>query len=83
MAANDKNNLLIVGSVAFDSIETPTGAVAKALGGSATFASIAASFDASPQVVGVVGDDFTDAHMDVMESRGVDTSVPHHRLDKP
>ena len=74
MSANEKNNLLIVGSVAFDSIETPTGSIEKALGGSATFASIAASFASAPQVVGVVGDDFTAEHLSVMQSRGVDTS---------
>ena len=74
MAASDKNNLLIVGSVAFDSIETPTGSIEKALGGSATFASLAASFNSAPQVVGVVGEDFTDEHIGVMTSHGVDTS---------
>jgi len=73
-SADKRNNLLIVGSVAFDSIQTPTGSVEKALGGSATFASIAASFHAHPQIVAVVGDDFGDEHLQRLASRGVDTS---------
>ena len=53
--SEQKPTLLTVGSVAFDSVETPTGAVDMALGGSATFASLAASYFAQPQVVAVVG----------------------------
>ena len=49
-------SLLVVGSIAFDSIETPNGAVDDALGGSATFFSYAASFFTRPRLVGVVGD---------------------------
>ena len=48
-------DLLIVGSVAFDSIQTLTGGVDKALGGSATYASLAASYFAASRVVGIVG----------------------------
>ena len=72
----DKNasNILIVGSVAFDSVHTPTGSVEKALGGSATYASLSASYFASPQVVAVVGEDFEEEHVDRLRVRGVDTT---------
>ena len=70
--ANQPQPLLIVGSVAFDSVETPTGRVEMALGGSASYAAIAASYFASPQVVGVVGDDFEPHHMARMVDHGVD-----------
>lgn len=69
----EKTRILTVGSVAFDSVETPTGSVERALGGSATYASLAASYFAQPQVVGVVGDDFGDEYMAIFEQRGIDT----------
>ncbi|MEJ2721280.1 MAG: PfkB family carbohydrate kinase [bacterium] len=69
----DISNILIVGSVAFDTIETPTASVEKALGGSATFASMAASYFASPRVVAVVGEDFRPEHFERLENRGIDT----------
>ena len=50
--------LLVVGSVAFDSVETPHGVADDALGGSATFFSYAASFFTPVRLVGVVGEDF-------------------------
>ena len=64
--------LLIVGSVAFDSVETPQGRADMALGGSASYASIAASYFARPQVVGVVGEDFQQHHMARLLDHGVD-----------
>ena len=64
--------VLIVGSMALDSVETPTGKVADALGGSATMASMAASFFAPVQLVGVVGDDFPKEHLEYLRSRGID-----------
>jgi sugar/nucleoside kinase (ribokinase family) len=64
--------LLIVGSVAFDSVETPHGRADMALGGSASYASIAASYFARPQVIGVVGEDFHPHHMARMSDHGVD-----------
>ena len=64
--------LLIVGSVAFDSVETPTGRADMALGGSASFVSIAASYFTQALVVGVVGDDFEAHHMARMSDHGVD-----------
>jgi sugar/nucleoside kinase (ribokinase family) len=64
--------VLIVGSLAFDSVETPDGSVEMALGGSASYASIAASYFAGARVVGVVGDDFGDEHMRRLQAHGVD-----------
>jgi sugar/nucleoside kinase (ribokinase family) len=72
MEVNRKEPLLIVGSLAFDSVETPQGRADMALGGSASYASIAASYFAQPQVVGIVGDDFGDHHMDKLHDHGVD-----------
>jgi sugar/nucleoside kinase (ribokinase family) len=69
----EKQPLLIVGSLAFDSVTTPRAQVDKALGGSASYASIAASYYSSPQVVGVVGDDFEDRHMSRFHTHSVDT----------
>jgi sugar/nucleoside kinase (ribokinase family) len=68
----NREPLLIVGSVAFDSIETPQGRADMALGGSASYASIAASYFANPQVVGIVGEDFEPHHMEKMRGHGVD-----------
>jgi sugar/nucleoside kinase (ribokinase family) len=67
-------SLLVVGSVAFDSIETPKGTVDDALGGSATFFSYAASFFTQPRLVGVVGDDFPDEHRRLFTGRSIDTA---------
>jgi sugar/nucleoside kinase (ribokinase family) len=64
--------VLIVGSMALDSVSTPAGQVKDALGGSATMASMAASFYAPVQLVGVVGDDFPLGHLDFLKSRGID-----------
>jgi sugar/nucleoside kinase (ribokinase family) len=68
-----KDKLLIVGSVAFDSVETPAGKVEMAMGGSASFASIAASYWCQPLVVGVVGEDFGEKQFDRFAKHGVDT----------
>ena len=64
--------LLIIGSVAFDSIKTPFGKIDKALGGSASYFSLAARFFTKPAMVGVVGNDFN--QLDVFKKRGIDTS---------
>jgi sugar/nucleoside kinase (ribokinase family) len=66
-------SLLVVGSVAFDAVETPHGKVDRMLGGSATYIALAASYFAPVQVVGVVGDDFGDEHVRVFLDRGVST----------
>lgn len=65
-------SLLVVGSVALDSIETPSGNVDHALGGSATFASAAASLLTGVNLVGVVGDDFPLHELDFLRARKVD-----------
>jgi sugar/nucleoside kinase (ribokinase family) len=67
-------SLLVVGSVALDTIETPFGKAVDALGGSATFFSAAASLFCNVQLVGVVGDDFPMATLDFLEKRNVDLS---------
>ena len=64
--------ILLVGSVAFDSIETPFGKKDDVLGGSATYFSTAASFFTSVQLVAVVGEDFPDEPRQFLTSRGVD-----------
>ena len=66
------HSLLVVGSIAFDSIRTPHGEASDVLGGSATYFSVAASLFAPVRLVGVVGEDFPDAHRRVLESRRVD-----------
>ena len=58
------NTVLVVGSVAFDTIETRAGKRQEILGGSATFASIACSLLAPVRIVAVVGEDFPEEHFD-------------------
>lgn len=65
-------SMVVVGSIAFDSIETPRGGIERALGGSAVYASIAASYKTTVKVVGIVGEDFLDEHRAVLEDRGID-----------
>jgi len=65
-------SVLVVGSVALDSVETPFGSVTDALGGSATFFAAAASLFTPVRVVGVVGKDFPRAELNLLEQRGVD-----------
>jgi len=63
--------LLVVGSVALDSVETPSGSVDEALGGSATYFSAAASLLTPVRVVAVVGEDFPQEHLDTLRERGI------------
>ncbi len=65
-------DLLIVGSVALDDVRTPHGQVEKALGGSAVYSSVAASYFCSPAIVGVVGEDFSQSHVELLKKKGVD-----------
>jgi len=65
--------LLVVGSVAFDAVETPFGKRERMLGGSATHFSLSASFFTDVRVVGVVGGDFGDEEMAVFRERGINT----------
>jgi sugar/nucleoside kinase (ribokinase family) len=64
-------DVLIIGTVALDTIETPFGKVEKALGGSASYASFAASFFAKPVVMSVVGNDFPKDYISLLENRGI------------
>ena len=65
-------SILVVGSVAFDSIETPFGKVDDVLGGSATYFSTSASFFTDVNLVAVVGEDFPDEHRQMLVDRGID-----------
>ena len=67
-------SLLVVGSVAFDAVETPFGKRERMLGGSATHFSLAASFFTEVSVVGVVGSDFGERAMDVFRQREINVS---------
>jgi len=67
-------SILVVGSVAYDSVKTSAGSRQDALGGSATYFSVAASFLAPVAVVAVVGDDFRAEHVGLLEARGVDVT---------
>ena len=64
--------LLVVGSVAFDSVKTPFGQAEDVLGGSATYFSVAASFFTEISLVAVVGDDFHEEHVKFLKSRKID-----------
>jgi sugar/nucleoside kinase (ribokinase family) len=74
--------ILVVGSVAFDSIETPEGRRDRCLGGAATFFSLAASYFTKVRVIAVVGEDFTAEDEAVLTRRGVDTQGIEHTLGK-
>jgi sugar/nucleoside kinase (ribokinase family) len=67
-------SLLVVGSIALDSVKTPRGEVTEVLGGSAVYFAYAASLFAPVRVVGVVGDDFPEHHLDELRRHGVDTA---------
>ena len=67
--------LLIVGTVAFDAIETPFGKTDKILGGAATFIGLAAAqFTLESAIVSVVGGDFPQAYLDLLKNKGIDIS---------
>ena len=69
------NKLLIVGTVAFDAIETPFGKTDKILGGAATYIGLSASFfNVQSAIVSVVGDDFPQEYLDLLTSRNIDIS---------
>ena len=65
-------SLLVVGSMAFDSIKSPFGEVERVIGGSATYFSLAASYLASVRLVSVVGRDFPKKTIDMLGARGID-----------
>jgi len=71
-SSSSSQPLLVVGSVAFDTVRTPSLIGERILGGSASYASIAASFFTESRMVGVVGNDFSDVYEERFRKRGID-----------
>jgi sugar/nucleoside kinase (ribokinase family) len=65
-------SLVIIGSLAFDTIETPFGRKERIIGGSGTYCSLAASFFTQPKIVGVVGKDFPDETIEFLKGKKID-----------
>jgi len=65
-------SMVVVGSVAYDGVETPHGKVDRMLGGACTYISLSASFFTQPKIVAVVGDDFEKKDIELLASRGID-----------
>src|SRR3982751_42729 len=65
-------SLVVVGSVAYDGVETPHGRVDRMLGGAATYIALSASYFTKTQIVAVVGDDFAKEDTELLQSRGID-----------
>ena len=74
--------ITVVGSVAFDSIETPAGRRERCLGGAATYFSLAASYFTNVRVIAVVGEDFGRRQEAVFQARGIDTRGIEHTVGK-
>ena len=74
--------LLVVGSVAFDTVRTPFGTATEVLGGSATYFATAASFFTDVNLIAVVGEDFPEEHVTFLKSRGIDVSGLERRSGK-
>lgn len=66
--------LLVVGSVALDTVSTPFGEASEVLGGSATFFSVAASYFTTVELIAVIGEDFPEAHLTFLKSRHIDVA---------
>jgi sugar/nucleoside kinase (ribokinase family) len=75
-------SILVVGSVAFDTIETPSGRAERCVGGAATYFALAASYFTDVRVIAVVGEDFTTEHEAVLTQRGIDTRGIEHTSGK-
>jgi sugar/nucleoside kinase (ribokinase family) len=75
-------SLLVVGSVAFDAVETPHGKVDRMLGGAATYFSVAASYFTHVNLVGIVGVDFTEKDESIFRGRRIDTQGLEHAEGK-
>ncbi len=71
---SNSNKLLIIGSVAYDSIKTPFGKINNALGGSASYISLAASYFTKSALVAVVGEDFKDSDKKILADKKIDIS---------
>jgi sugar/nucleoside kinase (ribokinase family) len=65
-------SVLVVGTVAFDSVETPFGSAERILGGSASYFALGASFFTPVRIVGVIGEDFPQEYLDLFKQRGID-----------
>jgi sugar/nucleoside kinase (ribokinase family) len=65
-------SLIVVGSVAYDGVETPHGKIDRMLGGAATYIALAASYFTPVKIVAVVGDDFAQEDVDLLTSRNID-----------
>jgi sugar/nucleoside kinase (ribokinase family) len=65
-------SMVVVGSVAYDGVETPHGKVDRMLGGAATYIALSASFFTQPKIVAVVGEDFAAEDFDLLAGRGID-----------
>lgn len=70
-------SVLVVGTVAFDSIETPFGSAERILGGSASYFALGASFFAPVRIVGVIGQDFPQDYLDIFTQRQIDVEGIH------
>lgn len=66
--------ILVVGSVALDSVKTPSGEKSDVLGGAAMYFGVAASYFTNVSIVAVVGEDFPEEHIDFLQRKGIDTS---------
>jgi sugar/nucleoside kinase (ribokinase family) len=75
-------SLLVVGSLAFDALETPFGKVDRTLGGAASYFALAASCFAPVRVVGIVGEDFTEKEESVFHGRRIDLTGVEHASGK-
>ena len=75
-------SVLVVGSVAYDTLETPAGRAERVLGGSASYFALAASYFTDVNLVGVVGDDFGDEQMAAFKGRRIDLQGLEHANGK-
>jgi sugar/nucleoside kinase (ribokinase family) len=75
-------SILAVGSVAFDTIESPSGRVENVLGGALTYFALAASYFTEVRMVAVVGEDFSVEHENILKNRGIDTRGIEHAKGK-
>jgi sugar/nucleoside kinase (ribokinase family) len=75
-------SLLVVGSVAFDALESPYGKVERTVGGAATYFAVAASFFTHVNLVGIVGEDFTEADARIFRGRTINMEGLEHATGK-
>jgi sugar/nucleoside kinase (ribokinase family) len=75
-------NLVVVGSVALDTVKTPFGEATEVLGGSAAFFATAASYFAGVSLIAVVGEDFPETHVEFLRRRGIDLAGLDRRPGK-